>query len=141
MFLLPAARLRGGVRSILARRNPEHKKVAVGDNLVGLNDLTFRPDAPTQPAYRLLDGRQTLGVEAFRRQHGGSRPLLDTEHDETTVGFQIVVGECADGPEHLIGNRAFVPGGLEFDPASLDASLVEEVVDVDRQQGVHGERS
>ena len=130
-------RCRAPVRLRFARRRPDHQDAAARHRFRRQERLVRGVEPVAVAAEPLLRRFDRAVRQPGRRQRGAPVPFGDADHDVPAVEVVVVVRERAERLQDLPPGRARVPPGLELDARRLDAARPEQVVDVDRQDGVH----
>jgi len=125
--------------TIIAGGRPDDQNVPVVQNLGRQDRRVARPHGGTAPPYPSLCGIAFLTIQADRRPHGPALRLGDTDDDVTAVEVLMIVGERTDRLQHLEAGGIGIPARLELDAHGLDGSTTDEIIDVDGQDGAHGE--
>jgi hypothetical protein len=80
----------------------------------------------TEVQHLLLDGVDLTRRKPFRRQDRPTVPLSDADYDLAASPVVEIVGERAQGPDHVLR----VPPFLELQALPLDHLAGEEILDV-----------
>nr|VFK45090.1 MAG: hypothetical protein BECKTC1821E_GA0114239_10432 [Candidatus Kentron sp. TC] len=75
----------------------------------------FRIEGLASASYPTLDTFDGIRIQADRRQFGSAFRRRNADDDVTAIQVLIIVGERAQGVEHLETRGLFIPGRLQFD--------------------------